>query len=269
MTKMFTVQWKLFLTLLSAIFFELPITRTPENSNFFFNFLWRFELSGVDCITNRLSLDYQICKITLFSNRTRSIFHLSRVNRLKFSSCCDFILVKMDKKILLKGFLSIFFCYWGYFIWKFARVFFFGTIHPFLGWLVDIVRSLRLNLFKFSPFWGFILVKIAKKLLLKGWILSYFFFLWLGLFSLKIGKGVFLAQFTLFSGVSLTFFILWGWISFNFHLFELLFWWKLTKIYSCNGKCFQILIFTLVIGVACVASVSARVRREKLGREQK
>ena len=122
-------------------------------------------------MTNRLSLDYQICKITLFSNRTRSIFHLSRVNRLKFSSCWDFILVKMDKKVLLKGFLSIFFCYWGYFIWKFAWGFFFGTIHPFLGWFVDIVRSLRLNLFQFSPFWGFILVKIAKKLLLKGWIL--------------------------------------------------------------------------------------------------
>ena len=40
---MFTVQWKLFLTLLAAIFFELPITRT------FFDFRWRFELSGVDC----------------------------------------------------------------------------------------------------------------------------------------------------------------------------------------------------------------------------
>ena len=32
-----------FITLLSAIFFELPITRT------FFDFPWRFELSGVDC----------------------------------------------------------------------------------------------------------------------------------------------------------------------------------------------------------------------------
>ena len=213
---MFTVQWKLFFTLLSAIFFELPITRTPENSNFFFNFLWRFELSGVDCITNRLSLDYQICKITLFSNRTRSIFHLSRVNRLKFSSCWDFILVKMDKKILLKGFLSIFFCYWGYFIWKFARVFFFGTIHPFLGWLVDIVRSLRLNLFKFSPFWGFILVKIAKKLLLKGWILSYFFFCDWGYFLWKLARvffwhnspffRVFLWHFSFFEGESLLIF---------------------------------------------------------------
>ena len=193
-----------------------------------------------------------------------------RLNLFKFSPFWGFILVKIAKKLLLKGWiLSYFFLLLGLFYLKICKGFFFGTIHPFLGWLVDIVRSLRLNLFKFSPFWGFILVKIAKKLLLKGWILSYFFFLWLGLFSLKIGKGVFLAQFTLFSGVSLTFFILWGWISFNFHLFELLFWWKLTKIYSCNGKCFQILIFTLVIGVACVASVSARVRREKLGREQK
>ena len=131
MIKMFTVQWKLFFTLLSAIFFELPITRTPENSNFFFDFLWRFELSGVDCITNRLSLDYQICKITLFSNRTRSIFHLSTVNRLKFSSCWDFILVKMDKKVLLKGFLSIFFLLLGLFYLKICKGFFFGHNSPF------------------------------------------------------------------------------------------------------------------------------------------
>ena len=33
--KMFTVQYKLFFTLLSAIFFELPVTRTPDNSNLF------------------------------------------------------------------------------------------------------------------------------------------------------------------------------------------------------------------------------------------
>ena len=33
--KMFTVQKKLFFTLLSVIFFELPVTRTPDNSNFF------------------------------------------------------------------------------------------------------------------------------------------------------------------------------------------------------------------------------------------
>ena len=33
--KMFTVQQKLFFTLLSAIFFELAITRTPDNSNLF------------------------------------------------------------------------------------------------------------------------------------------------------------------------------------------------------------------------------------------
>ena len=33
-----------FFTLLSAIFFELPITRT------FFDFPWMFELSGVDCM---------------------------------------------------------------------------------------------------------------------------------------------------------------------------------------------------------------------------
>ena len=50
---MFSVQKKLFFTLLSDIFFELPITRTPDNSNFF-RFPWRFELSGVDCIRNRL-----------------------------------------------------------------------------------------------------------------------------------------------------------------------------------------------------------------------
>ena len=31
--KMFTVQWKLFFILLSAIFFELPITWTPDNLN--------------------------------------------------------------------------------------------------------------------------------------------------------------------------------------------------------------------------------------------
>ena len=40
--KMFTVQLKLFSTLLSAIFFVLE----P-----FFDFPWRFELSGVNCIT--------------------------------------------------------------------------------------------------------------------------------------------------------------------------------------------------------------------------
>ena len=34
-TKLFTVQQKLFFTLLSAIFFELPLTRTPDNSNLF------------------------------------------------------------------------------------------------------------------------------------------------------------------------------------------------------------------------------------------
>ena len=33
--KMFTVQLKLFFTLLSAIFFKRPITRTPDNSNLF------------------------------------------------------------------------------------------------------------------------------------------------------------------------------------------------------------------------------------------
>ena len=33
--KMLTVQWKLFFSLLPAIFFELPITQTPDNSNFF------------------------------------------------------------------------------------------------------------------------------------------------------------------------------------------------------------------------------------------
>ena len=40
---MFTVQLKLFFTLLSAIFFQLPITQT------FFNFPWKFELLVVDC----------------------------------------------------------------------------------------------------------------------------------------------------------------------------------------------------------------------------
>ena len=42
--KMLTVQ-KLCFSLLLAIFFELPITRT------FFDFPWRFELSGVNCIS--------------------------------------------------------------------------------------------------------------------------------------------------------------------------------------------------------------------------
>ena len=37
--KMFTVQQKLFFSLLLAIFFELPITRTPDNSKCF-----RFQL---------------------------------------------------------------------------------------------------------------------------------------------------------------------------------------------------------------------------------
>ena len=32
---MFTVQLELFFTLLSAISFELPVTRTPDNSNLF------------------------------------------------------------------------------------------------------------------------------------------------------------------------------------------------------------------------------------------
>ena len=44
--KMFTVQLKLFFFLLPDIFFDLSITRT------FFDFFWRFELSGVDCIVN-------------------------------------------------------------------------------------------------------------------------------------------------------------------------------------------------------------------------
>ena len=34
-SKMFTVQEKLFFTLLSVIFFKLPLTRTPDNSNLF------------------------------------------------------------------------------------------------------------------------------------------------------------------------------------------------------------------------------------------
>ena len=33
--KMFTVLLKLFFTLISAIFFQLTITRTPDNSNLF------------------------------------------------------------------------------------------------------------------------------------------------------------------------------------------------------------------------------------------
>ena len=45
---MLTVQYKLFFTLLSAIFLDLPITRT------FFYFPWRFELSGVDCSSVRV-----------------------------------------------------------------------------------------------------------------------------------------------------------------------------------------------------------------------
>ena len=48
--KMFTVQKKLFFTLLLAIFFELPITRTPDNSNIF-----RFPLN-VRVIGSRLYL---------------------------------------------------------------------------------------------------------------------------------------------------------------------------------------------------------------------
>ena len=46
---MLTVQ-KLPFSLLLAIFFELPITRT------FFDFPWRFGLSGVDCSTKRKKL---------------------------------------------------------------------------------------------------------------------------------------------------------------------------------------------------------------------
>ena len=47
---MFTVQLKLFFTLLAAIFFELPITWT------FFDFPWRSELLGVDCTSvNKLN----------------------------------------------------------------------------------------------------------------------------------------------------------------------------------------------------------------------
>ena len=42
----FPASFTLIGALLSAIFFELPITRT------FFNFPWRFELSRVDCITS-------------------------------------------------------------------------------------------------------------------------------------------------------------------------------------------------------------------------
>ena len=48
---MFTGQQKLFFTLLSAIFFELPITRT------FFDFPWRFALSGVDCTSHNRSFE--------------------------------------------------------------------------------------------------------------------------------------------------------------------------------------------------------------------
>ena len=49
--KLFTVHWvKTVFTLLSAIFFELPITRTPDNSNFF-----RFPLK-VRVIGSRLYL---------------------------------------------------------------------------------------------------------------------------------------------------------------------------------------------------------------------
>ena len=44
--KMFIVQWKLFFSLLPAIFFELPITRA------FYDFPCRFKLSGVDCTLN-------------------------------------------------------------------------------------------------------------------------------------------------------------------------------------------------------------------------
>ena len=53
--KMFTVQLKLFFFLLPAIFFELPITRIPDNSNFF-----RFPLK-VRVIGSRL-----YCEHTLF-----------------------------------------------------------------------------------------------------------------------------------------------------------------------------------------------------------
>ena len=34
-TKMFTLQLELFFSFLPAIFLELPITRTPDNSNLF------------------------------------------------------------------------------------------------------------------------------------------------------------------------------------------------------------------------------------------
>ena len=53
--KMFTVQLKLFFFLLPATFFELPITRIPDNSNFF-----RFPLK-VRVIGSRLH-----CEHTLF-----------------------------------------------------------------------------------------------------------------------------------------------------------------------------------------------------------
>ena len=70
MIKMFTLQsWKLLFTLLSAIFFGIPITRTLDNSN-----LFSISLEGSSC---RKSTVFKRSLASLWQNRVLSHFQFA------------------------------------------------------------------------------------------------------------------------------------------------------------------------------------------------
>ena len=57
---MFTVQLKLFFTLISAIFFQLTITRTPDNSNFFLISLEGFSYRESTVLKKDISFSWMV-----------------------------------------------------------------------------------------------------------------------------------------------------------------------------------------------------------------
>ena len=66
-------------SLLPAIFFDLPITRT------FFDFPWRFELSGVDCSSKPLNIT--LLNVFYYSKGLYGHFFI----RLELFICSDFL----------------------------------------------------------------------------------------------------------------------------------------------------------------------------------
>ena len=110
-----------FFSLLPAIFFEVAITQTPDNSNLFrSDFPWRFELSGLNCIWREQYYGWQLMQL--------------RQHHISFCLCSLLINVMLT--------IHLFCCCFFFFLFHYSRTFYFRNMRCVLGKLNIVLVTL-------------------------------------------------------------------------------------------------------------------------------